>query len=121
MIRRSTFVWAALAVATGLGLFQVAYRVQLLEEKLTRVNRQIVQERETIHVLRAEWSYLNEPGRLADLASRHLSLAPLEASQMIRIEDLPLRLPPLVAEAPAQAGAAPASIADLINEVNEAQ
>lgn len=98
MIGRGTVLWIALAVAAGVGLFQVSYRVQSLEEELTQVNRQILHEREAIHVLRAEWSYLNEPTRLAELTRRHLPLAPLQATQMIRIEDLPLRLPPLIAE-----------------------
>jgi hypothetical protein len=62
------------------------------------VNRDILREQETIHLLHAEWSYLNEPTRLAELTHRHLALAPLAASQMVRIEDLPLRLPPLIAE-----------------------
>ena len=98
MIGRGTIVWLALAIVAGIGLFQVSYRVQSLEDELTRVNRQILQERDTIHVLRAEWSYLNEPTRLAELTQRHLALSPLGASQMVRIEDLPLRLPALVAE-----------------------
>jgi hypothetical protein len=62
------------------------------------VNRQIVEERERIHALQADWSYLTNPARLADLARRHLPLQPLAAEQMIRIEDLPLRLAPLVAD-----------------------
>ena len=98
MIGRGTLLWLALAVVAGVALFQVSYRVQSLEEELTQVNREILRERETIHVLRAEWSYLNEPGRLAELTRRHLALAPLSASQMLRVEDLPLRLPPLIAE-----------------------
>jgi hypothetical protein len=100
MIGRSTLIWASLAVAAGMGLFQVSYRVQTLEQELTRTNRQIIGERETIHVLTAEWSYLNEPRRLAELTRRHLELAPFSATQMTRIEDLPLRLPPLIAAAP---------------------
>jgi hypothetical protein len=100
MIGRSTLIWASLAVAAGMGLFQVSYRVQTLEQELTRTNRQIIGERETIHVLTAEWSYLNEPRRLAELTRRHLELAPFSATQMTRIEDLPLRLPPLMAAAP---------------------
>lgn len=98
MIGRGTLLWIALAVVAGVGLFHVSYRVQSLEEELTQVNRQILREREAIHVLRAEWSYLNEPTRLAELTRRHLTLAPLQATQMIRVEDLPLRLPPLIAE-----------------------
>jgi hypothetical protein len=79
-------------------LFHVSYRVQSLEDELAQVNRDILRQQETIHVLRAEWSYLNEPSRLAELNRRHLTLAPLSADQMMRIEDLPLRLPPLIAE-----------------------
>jgi hypothetical protein len=131
MIGRAAVLWLALAVVAGVGLFQVSYRVQSLEEELSQVNRDILRERETIHVLRAEWSYLNEPSRLAELSRRHLTLAPLSASQMIRIEDLPLRLPPLIAETEplpdagpsiqkssqtsgSRADAPPASLADLI-------
>ena len=98
MIGRGTLLWLALAIVAGAGLFHVSYRVQSLEEELTKVNRDILREQETIHLLRAEWSYLNEPTRLADLTRRHLALAPLSADQMVRIEDLPLRLPPLIAE-----------------------
>jgi len=109
MIGRGTLLWLALAIVAGVGLFQVSYRVQSLEDELTRVNRQILQERDTIHLLRAEWSYLNEPTRLAELAQRHLNLAPLAATQMVAVEDLPLRLPPLVAEtAPLPVSQAPA-------------
>jgi hypothetical protein len=98
MIGRGTLTWLSLAVVAGVGLFHVSYRVQSLEEELAQVNRDILHEQETIHVLRAEWSYLNEPQRLAELSRRHLTLAPLSAPQMMRIEDLPLRLPPLIAE-----------------------
>jgi hypothetical protein len=139
MIGRGAVLWLSLAVVAGVGLFHVSYRVQSLEEELTRLNREILRERETIHVLRAEWSYLNEPQRLAELSRRHLTLAPLSASQMMRIEDLPLRLPPLIAEtaplpapahsiqpsnvtapvgAPAKAEP-PTSIADLIRRTSE--
>ncbi len=129
MIGRAAVLWLALAVAAGVGLFHVSYRVQSLEEALTQVNRDILRERETIQVLRAEWSYLNEPSRLAELSRRHLTLAPLLADQMVRIDDLPLRLPPLIAETapvadagaavrPSSAAAPAASIADLIERTS---
>ena len=133
MIGRGTLLWLALAIVAGAGLFHVSYRVQSLEEELTQVNRDVLREQETIHLLHAEWSYLNEPTRLAELTRRHLALAPLSSSQMVRIEDLPLRLPPLIAEtAPlkddggsvepssATVGAEPpaASIADLIKRTS---
>ncbi|HVR66241.1 MAG TPA: hypothetical protein VMT98_06355 [Verrucomicrobiae bacterium] len=109
MITRATLIWAVLAIAAGFGLFQVSYRVASLEEELNKVNRQIVNERERLHALQADWSYLTNPARLADLARRHLPLQPLAAEQMIRIEDLPLRLAPLVAESDGFQKAEPAS------------
>jgi cell division protein FtsL len=111
MITRATLIWAVLAIAAGFGLFQVSYRVASLEDELNRVNRQIVEERERIHALQADWSYLTNPARLADLARRHLPLQPLAAEQMIRIEDLPLRLPPVVAEGDGFQQALPADAA----------
>lgn len=101
MITRGTIAWIALSLVAGIALFEVTYRVQALEEELARVNRDILKERETLHVLRAEWSYLNEPGRLSELTRRHLELAPLQASQMIQIDDLPYRLPKFLADRPA--------------------
>ncbi|HEX6093523.1 MAG TPA: hypothetical protein VFZ07_09240, partial [Dongiaceae bacterium] len=93
MITRATLIWAVLAIAAGFGLFQVSYRVAALEEELNKVNRQIVEERERLHALQADWSYLTNPSRLADLARRHL----------------PLRLAPLVAEGDGLQQALPAS------------
>jgi hypothetical protein len=98
MMTRATLIWMVLAIAAGFGLFQVSYRVAALEEELNKANRLIVQERERLHALHADWSFLSSPGRLAEISRRHLPLAPLATEQMIRIEDLPLRLPPLMAE-----------------------
>jgi hypothetical protein len=96
MITRATLIWMILAIGAGFGLFRVSDRVATLEEELNRANRQIVAERERLHALNAEWSHLTNPARLGDLSRRHLPLLALSAEQMVRIEDLPLRLPPLV-------------------------
>jgi hypothetical protein len=103
MIGRVTAIWTVLSVVAGIALFQVTYRVQVLEEELVRVNREILRERETLHVLRAEWSFLNEPGRLSKLARRHLEFAPLQATQMTDVDSLPFRLPKFLADLPGSA------------------
>ena len=46
---------------------------------------------EAVHVLKAEWSYLNQPARLEDLGRRLLNLEPVKATQTISIEDIPFR------------------------------
>jgi hypothetical protein len=111
MIRLSTLIWLALSIAAGIGLFQVKYRVQAREGELGQINRQIVRDQEAIHVLAAEWSFLNEPSRLGELARRHLELAPFTSAQLAHFSDLPARPapvpPPPDAVQPPAAPAAP--------------
>jgi hypothetical protein len=91
MIRPSTFLWMGLAGAVGFGLFQLKHEVQALEDEMFRLNRSIVAEQQAIHVLKAEWSYINQPQRLSSLASRHLDLQPMKPTQLGGLADLPVR------------------------------
>ena len=96
MMRTSTLSILLLAVAIGVGLFMVKYRVQDLEDQLVTLNREIARDREAIQVLRAEWSHLNEPSRLKVLAERHLDMAPVlvekVASRAKFNEQFPVRI-----------------------------
>jgi cell division protein FtsL len=89
MIRRSTIIWTVLLVAVATGLYVLKNRVQDLEDRLQRLNLEIVAEQDAIHVLKAEWAYLNQPARLDDLARRHLGMVPESAKQVIGLGDLP--------------------------------
>jgi hypothetical protein len=91
MIRSTTLLWMGLAGAVGFGLFQLKHKVQELEDEMFRLNRAIVGEQQAIHVLKAEWSYINQPQRLQALASRHLDLQPMKPAQLGGLADLPLR------------------------------
>ncbi len=106
MIRLASLFWLALVAATGFATFKVKYAVQDIEEALNRVRKQTVVEHQEIRLLRAEWTTLNQPERLADLNRRFLSLAAMAPKQLQRaIEDVPLRPVPapdaLIAAAPA--------------------
>jgi hypothetical protein len=108
MIRRSMLVAVGLAGAFGAGLYQLKHEVMLLEQDLAHVNRAILDDQESIHVLKAEWTYLNDPRRLEALSKQYLELAPLAAAQVITIDDLPNRLDSVIADAnnPTAAGGA---------------
>lgn len=82
MIRPAMLLIVLLAVSLSLTLFVVKYQVQDLEEELVGYNRSITEDRQAIHVLKAEWSYLNQPARLKNLAERHLGLAVVETEQV---------------------------------------
>lgn len=92
--------WGGLIATAGGILFQTSYEVQELEEKLAATNRKIVQEQESIQVLKAEWSFLNDPTRLEQLARAHLALTPVEARQFASLDIIPMRpAPPPAPEA----------------------
>ena len=91
MINRATLVWMVLAISAGIGLFVLKYDVKSMEEELARINKQTLGNLEAIHVLKAEWSYLNQPARLEDLGRRLLSLEPIDTEQAASIGDIPLR------------------------------
>jgi hypothetical protein len=93
MIRLGTFVWLAILTMIGVGLYQVELGVLAKEHELKRINRQIDANREATHVLEAEWSYLNDPTRLADLARRYTDLAPATPSQIAGFDRLIPRPP----------------------------
>jgi hypothetical protein len=75
--------------AVSFGLYQLSYAVQGLEDDLEDFNRVVIQERENIAVLHAEWSYLTRPEALQAGARRHLELAPIEARQIVSLGELP--------------------------------
>ena len=73
----------------GVGLLVMKNQVQGLEKQLVVINRSIQDDIKTIHVLKAEWSHLNNPARLRKLAAKHISLNPIQAEQIINLSALP--------------------------------
>ncbi len=82
MIRPATVLIVLLAASLSLTLFVVKYQVQDFEGELVEYNRALTDDRQAIHVLKAEWSYLNQPARLRNLAERYLGFAAIETRQV---------------------------------------
>ena len=91
MLRLGTLFWIGLAIAAGYTTIQFKYDVQALERELVQLDSEILRHQEAIHVLKAEWAYLNEPARLERLSRRHLDLSPLRGSQILDLASLPGR------------------------------
>lgn len=107
MIRKSVIFWVGLTSAASAVLYQTSYRVQGMEEKLAGVHRSILAEQDAIQVLKAEWSFLNEPARLEKLARHHLPLQSTAGEQVTALDAGPTRLA-LLAPMPPRPVAAPA-------------
>lgn len=86
----SIFALLLLAVV-AFGLYQLSYAVQRREDELIELNRALLQERETIGVLQAEWSYLTRPEYLQDKAQRLLEMRSATAKDIVTLDSLPWR------------------------------
>lgn len=87
----SSIVLAGLA---ALGVFQIKFRAESIADRVAKAERRLAEEKEMVSLLRAEWSYLIQPGRIQALAERHyqqLQLQPLEAGQIGTLDSLPAK------------------------------
>lgn len=56
-----------------IALFQVKHNVQNLKRDLAEINKELAANQNSIHVLNAEWAYLNEPARIKRLSDKYLA------------------------------------------------
>ncbi|MBL8669361.1 MAG: hypothetical protein JNK11_01805 [Alphaproteobacteria bacterium] len=103
MIARAMLVWLAIIIPAGFALYQVKFEVRALEEQLSDMNKQAQRDQDAIQVLRAEWSFLNEPKRIETLNQRHLGLGSKSANRMREIDSIPLRPSQAAPAAPSKA------------------
>ena len=82
-------LWVTLTCLVGFGMFVMKNQVQNLENELASINCNIEEDVKTIHILKAEWSHLNNPSRLRALATKHISLNQVKAEQIINYSALP--------------------------------
>ena len=82
-------LWVTLTCLVGFGMFVMKNQVQNLENELASINRNIEEDVKTIHILKAEWSHLNNPSQLRALATKHISLNQFKAERIINYSALP--------------------------------
>ncbi|GGD92394.1 hypothetical protein GCM10011390_08870 [Aureimonas endophytica] len=96
------------AMITGAAwTFKVKYEAEAIEAQVAALDRKAQLERETIALLDADWSLLNQPDRLQRLADAYksdLGLEPIQPQQIVEAEELPL---PPVQAAPEPAASSP--------------
>lgn len=74
----------------AIGLYLVKYSVADVQRDVARLQTELADEKESLHLLNAEWAYLNRPDRLRKLADRHLDLEPLDSRQIGEVSVLPV-------------------------------
>ncbi len=99
-MNRMAVLWLVLAVVAGALLFKTSQQVTDGRQHLANITADIRREEDSLRVLQAEWSYLNQPDRLEKLSAQYLKLSPMKGKQFAEADSLPLRPVP---ETPAPA------------------
>ncbi len=76
------FAFSIMLVSTVFGLFHIQNKVKNLKKDLVELHRQLAEDKSVIHVLKAEWAYLNQPSRIKKLANSYLKLDYIKVAQL---------------------------------------
>lgn len=82
-------LWMLVIVVATFMLYKVKYEVLSLKREVAETARELEQQRRALHVVAAEWAYLNRPERLKTLAQKYLASSELTVDQVADIEYLP--------------------------------
>jgi hypothetical protein len=96
MIRIVHFVVVIALIAAAAHVYKIKFDSTVQAERVAKLRIEIKRERDAIASLRAEWSKLDTPARIQQLAERHLSLKPVDPMQFDSLDRLPERPPQIV-------------------------
>lgn len=88
MARFSMFLLFAVVTTS---MFVIKNNVISLESDLQQINAQIQSDQKAIHVLKAEWTHLNDPERIRVLSTTHAKMKPLRGEQIISFASIPFK------------------------------
>ena len=94
MFRTSDIVLIAVMVSAAAFTYKTKHEAENRRDEVRRIETQIRLEQDTITLLKADWSLLTQPSRLqklADIYRAELALQPVEAHQIVGLEQLPVR------------------------------
>src|SRR5690348_18486579 len=94
MIRLLNICVIAALVAAAAYVYKIKFEATRAAERVAKVRMEIRRENDAIAALRAEYSKLDNPIRIQELAKRHLKLQPMDARQSDRPDRPPERPAP---------------------------
>jgi hypothetical protein len=94
VFRTTDIVLIAAMVAGAAFTYNTKHQVEVQLAEVRRLEAAIRFERDTMTVLKADWSLLTQPSRLQKLTEIYqdqLALVPLDAQQIVGIDELPAK------------------------------
>ena len=93
MIKFLNGILVLAVLVSGFFLYSLEHTTRGYERQIAKLKSGIVEQREAIKLLNAEWSSLTRPERLQKLAEEQLHLQPVLSSQVVNVADLGAKLP----------------------------
>ena len=91
ILRALNLVVIGALVLAAAYVYRIKYDATLQAERLAKLRAEVLQERDRIAALRAEWEQLDDPQRIESLAKRFLQLQPIAPTQFDTLDRLPER------------------------------
>jgi len=95
-LRLLQIIVVAVLVLAAADVYKIKFESTLQAQQVAKMRGDIRRERDAIAALRAEWTRLDNPQRIEQLARRHLPLKPIEVHQFDKLDQLPARPPQIV-------------------------
>jgi cell division protein FtsL len=96
MIRLLNICVIVALVFAAIYVYRIKFESTRKAEQVARLRLDIRREHDGIAELRAQWSKLDNPARIQELAQRHLTLRMIDSHQFDPLDHLPERPPDLV-------------------------
>lgn len=94
MFRTTDIVLVTVMVSAAAFTYKIKHDTDKMRSEISRLERQISLEKDSMNLLRADWSLLTQPARLQRLVKIYgdeLNLQPVTAEQIADFSDLPAR------------------------------
>ena len=88
MIRYPSFLFVFFIVFIAISLYQIKYSISKREMELARINKDLIQAKSNLYILKAELSYLKRPNRIERIALTNLKMRPILPLDIWNLEDL---------------------------------
>ncbi len=94
MLKTLDIILIAVMISGAAWTYKIKHEAQLIDTELAKVEKKISLEKETISLLQADWSLLDQPDRLQTLVDAfqdQLKLQPMSPEQIVTADELPRR------------------------------
>jgi hypothetical protein len=94
MIKMLNAVMVCTSLVGLVGVYALKYSVEDIASAKVALERKIDRQEGDLSLLKADWSYLNQPAHVAPIVARHqeaLALLPTGQEQFGRMDNLPMR------------------------------